>query len=61
VSEPKPQAPPVERPAKATVKKGQTLADFAKEWGTSAAAIMMENNLVSDHVKPGTTLKLPRK
>jgi LysM repeat protein len=59
---PKPEPPaPVERPAKVTVKKGETLEIIAKRWGTSAAAIMMENNLVSDRARPGQTLKLPRK
>jgi LysM repeat protein len=42
------------------VKSGQTLADIARQWNTSAAAIMMENNLVTEKVKPGQTLKLPR-
>jgi LysM repeat protein len=30
-------------------------------YGTSAAAIMMENNLVSDRVHSGQVLKLPPK
>lgn len=55
----KPAAP---RPAQVVVKKGQTLEDIASEWGTSAAAIMMENNLVTSKApKPGTKLKLPRR
>jgi LysM repeat protein len=37
------------------------MAVIARTWGTSVAAIMMENNLVSDQVRPGQVLKLPRK
>jgi len=54
-----PAAPSGPRPEKAKLKSGETLADFAKRWNTTAAAIMMTNNLVSEKVKPGTTLKLP--
>lgn len=49
------------RPEKVKVKSGETLADIAKRWGNSIPAIMMENNLVRDEVKPGQTLKLPPK
>jgi LysM repeat protein len=51
---------PVVRPAKVQVKKGDTLYSIAKAYGTSAAAIMMENNMVSENVKTGQTLKLPK-
>ena len=47
------------RPAKVKVKSGETLAIIAKRYGLSPAAIMMENNMVRDTVKPGQTLKLP--
>ena len=49
------------RPDKVKVKSGETLADIAKRWGNSVPAIMMENNMVRDTVKPGQTLKLPPK
>lgn len=49
------------RPAQVTVEKGETLESIAKRWGTSGAAIMMENNLVSTTVKPGQKLKLPKR
>jgi LysM repeat protein len=63
VEAPAPQAPAksAQRPATVTVKKGETLDDIARQWGTSAAAIMMENNLVRDKLRPGQVLKLPRK
>jgi LysM repeat protein len=63
VEAPAPQGPAksAPRPATVMVKKGETLDDIARQWGTSAAAIMMENNLVRDKVKPGQVLKLPRK
>jgi LysM repeat protein len=48
------------RPAKVKVKSGETLAIIAKRYGLSPAAIMMENNMVRDTVKPGQTLRLPR-
>jgi LysM repeat protein len=35
------------------------MAAIAKRWGVTTAAIMMENNLVSERVKPGQVLKLP--
>jgi LysM repeat protein len=50
---------PVVRPAKVKVKSGESMADIAKRWETSVAAIMMENNLVSEKVKNGQQLKLP--
>ena len=49
------------RPGKVKVKSGESLADIAKRWGNSVPAIMMENNMVSESVKPGQTLKLPPK
>lgn len=50
---------PEKRPEKVTVKKGETMRSIGERWGTSAAAIMMENNLVREDVKPGQVLKLP--
>lgn len=47
------------RPSKVKVKNGETLAIIAKRYGLTPAAIMMENNMVSEKVKPGQTLKLP--
>ncbi|MEO5880540.1 MAG: LysM peptidoglycan-binding domain-containing protein [Candidatus Eisenbacteria bacterium] len=58
VDAPAPRAP---RPVKVKVKSGQTLADIAKEWGNTVPALMMENNMVSEQVKPGQTLLLPAK
>lgn len=52
-------APPAPRPAQIVVQKNQTLADIAKLYDNSVPALMMENNLVSDQVKPGQKLKLP--
>jgi len=37
------------------------MADIARAYGTSIPAIMMENNLVTDQVRPGQVLKLPRR
>jgi LysM repeat protein len=37
------------------------MADIARTFRISVAAIMMENNLVSDRVRPGQVLKLPPK
>ncbi len=54
-------APPAARPDRVKVKDGQTLADIAKEWGNTVPALMMENNLVSEKVRPGQVLKLPAK
>jgi len=60
-----PAAPPtasaLPRPAKVKVEKGETLYQIAQRWGTSVPAIMMENNLVSDKVRSGQTLKLPQR
>lgn len=56
----KPAPLPAERPATVVVGKDDTLALIAKRWGTSVAAIMMENNLVSQTVKAGQKLKLPK-
>ena len=41
------------------VKPGETLASLAKLYENSVPALMMENNLVSDQVKPGQKIKLP--
>jgi LysM repeat protein len=52
-------APKQARPEEITVQDGETLEDIARFWGTSAAALMMENNLVKPKVKKGQKLKLP--
>ena len=41
------------------VKKDETLDSIAKRFGTTKAAIMMENNLVTDKIRPGQELKIP--
>ncbi|HXJ68028.1 MAG TPA: LysM peptidoglycan-binding domain-containing protein, partial [Verrucomicrobiae bacterium] len=51
--------PPSARPTWIVVQPGETLASLAQRWGTSVAAIMMANNLVSDKVSPGKQLRLP--
>jgi LysM repeat protein len=48
------------RPATVKVKAGDTLAAIGRRYGLSAAAIMMENNLVSDRITVGQVLKLPK-
>jgi LysM repeat protein len=48
------------RPSKVRVKGGQTLADIAREYGVSPAAIMWENNMTREDVHPGQSLKLPK-
>ena len=58
-TEPAPKPGP--RPDKVRVKNGQTMAEIARTYGISTASIMMENNLVSDQVRPGQVLKLPRR
>jgi LysM repeat protein len=59
-TKPAPAAPATSpRPSTIKVKSGQTLADIARQWGVTPESIMMVNNLVSDRVKPGKTLKLP--
>ena len=50
---------PVVRPAVVVVAEGETMAQIARRWGTSVAAIMMTNNLVSERVVAGQKLKLP--
>jgi LysM repeat protein len=63
----KPATPPpaeapsasTKRPTSVIVRRDDTMASIAKQWGTSVAAIMMENNLVTDQAKPGAKLKLP--
>jgi LysM repeat protein len=52
-------APPPPRPTRVRVGSGDSMAAIAKRWGVTTAAIMMENNLVSERVKPGQVLKLP--
>ncbi|MEO7868872.1 MAG: PorV/PorQ family protein [Candidatus Eisenbacteria bacterium] len=55
VAVPKPAA----RPNMVVVKTGETLSSLARLYDNSVAALMMENNLVSDQVKPGQKLRLP--
>jgi LysM repeat protein len=55
-----PAAEHVERPATVTVGAHETMADIARKWHTSVAAIMMENDLVKETVSKGQKLKLPR-
>jgi LysM repeat protein len=50
---------PEKRPESVSVKGRESLADIAKRWDTSVPALMMENDLVSDKVRPGQRLKLP--
>jgi LysM repeat protein len=57
---PAPSAAPTVRPTQVKVRSGETLAEIAARYGTTTAAIMMENNLVSEKVKVGQTLKLPK-
>ena len=59
-SEPTP-VPLAQRPATVKVRKGDTLASIGRTYGLSFAAIMMENNMVSENIKPGQTLKLPKR
>jgi LysM repeat protein len=56
---PKPVAAAKSMLDQVTVKSGDTMASIAKRFNTSVAAIMMENNLVSEHVKTGQKLKIP--
>jgi LysM repeat protein len=58
-TEPGPKPGP--RPDKVRVKSGQTMAEIARTYGVSVASIMMENDMVTDRVRPGQVLKLPRK
>jgi|GEM_PF-2258362 len=58
-AEPAPKPGP--RPDKIRVRSGQTMAEIARTYGISVAGIMMENNMVSDRVRAGQVLKLPRK
>ncbi|MFN8586252.1 MAG: PorV/PorQ family protein [Candidatus Eisenbacteria bacterium] len=61
IARPQPVAPPApaKRPAVIVVQPGQTLADLARQWDNSVPSLMMENNLVSEQVKPGQKLRLP--
>ena len=59
VPRPASSPPPSARPTWIVVAPGETLASIAQRWGTTVAAIMMTNNLVSDHVAPGKQLRLP--
>jgi membrane-bound lytic murein transglycosylase D len=42
-----------------TVKSGQSLARIAKKYGINSADIMKANNLKSDDIQPGQSLKIP--
>jgi LysM repeat protein len=42
------------------VRDGDTLHNIAERCNTSVAAIMMENNLVSERVKGGQKLRIPK-
>jgi LysM repeat protein len=59
-SEPAP-VPLAQRPATVKVRKGDTLASIGRTYGLTYEAIMMENNMVRQDIKPGQTLKLPKK
>ncbi len=52
-------AKPVMRPTSVVVGEGETLASIAQRWGVTVPSLMMANDLVRDHVAPGTRLKLP--
>ena len=52
--------PPSARPTWIVVAPGETLASIAQRWGTTVAAVMEANNLVSDRVAPGKQLRLPQ-
>lgn len=52
-------SPVIVRPTSVVVAHGETLATIARRWDTTAAAIMMTNDLVREQVAPGTRLKLP--
>ena len=52
-------APPQATPTSVVVVEGETMATIARRWGTTPAAIMMTNNMVSENVRPGMRLKLP--
>lgn len=47
------------RPSEIRVKEGDTLASLGRKYGVTAAALMMENNLVSESIKVGQVLKIP--
>ena len=55
----RPTPPSSARPTWIVVQPGETLASIAQRWGTTVAAIMDANNLVSDKVAPGKQLRLP--
>ncbi len=46
------------RPAFVIVKPGETLSSIARQYDNSVTALMMENNLVSESVKPGQKVRL---
>lgn len=58
-AEPAKTPAPAERPSTITIKQGDTLYSIARRYGTSVAAIMMENNMVNDVVRVGQVLRLP--
>ncbi len=51
--------PPGPRPRSVEAQGEETLADLAKRWDTSVPRLMMENNLVTERIKPGQRIKLP--
>jgi LysM repeat protein len=48
-----------DKPVRIYVQKGETLESIAKRLGTTKAAIMMENNLVSEKLHSGQELRIP--
>jgi len=56
---PAPARPAPARPRAVKVKAGDTLRSMARAYGTSVEAIMYENNLTSDRIRVGQSLKLP--
>ena len=47
------------KPVKIHVKKDETLDSIAKRFGTTKAALMMENNMASERIRPGQELRIP--
>jgi LysM repeat protein len=47
------------KPVRIHVKKDETLESIAKRFGTTKAALMMENNLVTEKLHLGQELKIP--
>lgn len=49
----------VERPARHTVRRSETLWEIAKRYGTTTARIRAANGLPSNVIRPGQTLEIP--